>query len=361
MTFMVRAGAAAAAGPGSSAPVEVLFTAPDTVSVRPIEDERVGDREVKIQTVLAGISHGTELNILRGTAPGFRRRWNERLRLFDGGRPRKQFPVAPGYECVGRIVTAGRGVNDLDRDRLIWIDRPHRTSHVVPQREARAGLLSESMTPERGIFCALARVALGAIHDGGIRIGDRVAIVGLGAIGLLAVQLARLNGAAAVFALDREPRRLAMAEQLGAVPIDTSGGGVRELKRRTRRPGVDVALETSGRYEGLQTAIASAAVAGRVVIVSSYQGGAGALSLGEEFHRNRIDLIASMTVNGAPHRAAPHWDLRRLNETARHLLAEGALETDPLITHVFPLGDAPRAYALLRDRPGECIRIALRP
>lgn len=342
-------------------PVEVLFTAPDTVSVRPIEDEQVGYRQVKIRTVLAGISHGTELNMLRGTAPGFRRRWNERLRVFDDGGPGKRFPVAPGYECVGRIVAAGRDVGDVDCDRLIWIDRPHRTLHVVSQREAREGVLPPAMTPERGIFCALTRVALGAVHDAGIKLGDRVAVVGLGAIGLLAVQLARLNGARTVFVLDRDGRRLAMAARLGAIPVDTSDGGVRRLKRGTRRPGVDIAIETSGQYDGLQVAIASAAVAGRIVVVSSYQGAADGLRLGEEFHRNRIDLIASMTVNHAPHRSAPHWDVRRLNETARRLLTDGALETEPLITHVFPLHEAPRAYELLRDRPGECIRVALRP
>lgn len=335
---------------------EVLFTAPDVVEVRSAEDVPPGRGEVKVKTLLSGISHGTELNLLRGTAPGFHRRWNSLDRIFEDATPHKRYPVAPGYESVAVVVSLGLGVHGISLGSLVWLDRPHKTGHVIPAAEARAGLLSPSMTPERGIFCALARVALGAVHDAAIKVGDRVAVVGLGAIGLLCVQLARMNGALDVFALDRAPRRLKMAERFGAIPVEIS-----HQRSGRSHSGADVVLETSGQYRGLQLAIACCAVGGSVVTVSSYQGTGRDLNLGEEYQRNRIALLSSMTVNGAPHRCHPHWDLARLNETARRLLSEGSLIVEPLITHVFSLEDAPCAYQLISRSPEECIRVALSP
>ena len=66
------------------------------------------------------------------------------------------------------------------------------------------------------VFTDPARFALAAIHDAEIKLGDRVAIFGLGAIGMLALQMARLDGAAQVIAVDPIPERLELAHQLGA-------------------------------------------------------------------------------------------------------------------------------------------------
>ena len=72
------------------------------------------------------------------------------------------------------------------------------------------------MTPEQAIILALAGVALAAIHDARIKVGDRVAIFGLGAIGLLAVQLANLAGAGWIDAIDLYPMRRVPAARFGA-------------------------------------------------------------------------------------------------------------------------------------------------
>jgi threonine dehydrogenase-like Zn-dependent dehydrogenase len=123
--------------------------------------------------------------------------------------------------------------------------------------------------------------------------------------------------------------------------------------------GADVAIETSGAAAGLQDAIASAVLGGRVVAVGFYQGGANALRLGEEWHHNRLELISSMGAWSAPHRAHPAWNRQRVMATVLDLLASGRVEVDALPTRTFRFDEAVDAYAWLDEHPNEAVKVAL--
>jgi len=101
--------------------------------------------------------------------------------------------------------------------------------------------------------------ALSGLRDGHVRIGDRVAVFGLGAIGLLAVQLARLAGVSFLAAVDPIPRRREVALSNGADVVlnswDTDAG--LEIRKATLKKGADVVIETSGDYSALHHAIRS--------------------------------------------------------------------------------------------------------
>jgi threonine dehydrogenase-like Zn-dependent dehydrogenase len=203
-------------------------------------------------------------------------------------------------------------------------------------------------------------VALGGVHDAALCLGDTVVIVGLGTVGLLAAQMARRTGAR-VIGVDRYPLRIAAAEALGATTVLAEPGfdvaaRVRDL---TGPAGADAAIEASGSYTGLHEAIRCLRVGGRVATVASYYGQQPGLRLGEEYHRNRITLISSMTVNGCPQRQHPAWDLDRLNATARDLVTSGRVRTDGLITHRIPFTRAAEAYALITDTPQNTIKVVL--
>jgi threonine dehydrogenase-like Zn-dependent dehydrogenase len=115
---------------------------------------------------------------------------------------------------------------------------------------------------------------------------------------------------------------------------------------------IDFAVEASGRYEALGVALRSVRPGGRVVVVSSYGNQDSGLLLGHEFHRNRVTLLSSMTVNGCAHRAAPLWDFDRLNFEAARLLSTGALDVECLISDEIPFTSAQSAYRRLAgDRP----------
>jgi threonine dehydrogenase-like Zn-dependent dehydrogenase len=122
---------------------------------------------------------------------------------------------------------------------------------------------------------------------------------------------------------------------------------------------VDVAIETSGSTAGLHDAVAAPGLGGTVVTVGFYQGGAPELRLGEEWHHNRLDMVSSMGAWGAPHRAYPAWDRRRVMRAVVGLLASGELRTDALPVRHFPFEQAVDAYGWLDANPNEAVKVAL--
>ncbi|GAA0480111.1 oxidoreductase [Actinoplanes capillaceus] len=309
-------------------------------------------------SLLSGISHGTESAWLSGHASALYRRWNPAGRHFVN-EPGRAYPIAPGYECVARIAAVGPGVTAVAPGDLVALDRPHADAHIVTEQAAAAGVLPAGLNPARAVFFVLARVALGGVHDAQLSLGDTVVVVGLGTVGLLAAQQARLSGAK-VIGIDRYALRVNAARGLGIEAIlseqDTDCAiAVRDL---AGPHGADAAIEASGSYSALHEAIRSVRPGGRVVTVSSYHGNSEGLRLGEEYHRNRVTLLSSMTVNGCRPRDAG-WDLDRLNQTAREQVVTGTVHVDPLITHRVPFTDAADAYRLITDAPHETIKVVL--
>lgn len=337
----------------------LLITGPGTVEVIAERLPPLGPTDVYARTVLSAISHGTERAWLDGQAAALHHHWDPEQRIYRPG-PGRAFPVAPGYETVARVSQLGDQVTGLKVGDLVCLDRPHADGHLVDEATAAAGLLADGVQAEAAVFFVLARVALGAVHDAAVSLGDTLIVMGLGTVGLLAAQQAALAGGR-VIGVDRYTRRLAVAEQLGidTIVADSQTDIAVEVRRRTGPHGADAAIEASGSYTGLHEAIRCLRVGGRVATVASYHGDQPGLRLGEEYHRNRITLISSMTVNGCPQRNHPAWTMDRLNTTARQLVTSGQVRTDMLITHRIPFERAADAYALITDRPQDTIKVVL--
>lgn len=324
----------------------------------------LGPREIRVKALVSGISHGTELSLYRGTSAFADRVFDRGLRAFvTPDEPAATYPAPLGYELVGRVDEAGPDVDELAAGDLVHVGAPHREAATLDLDTAAGSTYPPVRLPEDGplerwLFVSVGAVALVAAHDAQIKLGDHVAVIGLGAIGLLLVQMARLAGAARVVAVDPVPARRDLALALGAdAAFDTDDPGV-AIKRSTGR-GVDVAVETSGATAGLQAAVSAPGLGGRVVTVGFYQGGAPELRLGEEWHHNRLDMVSSMGAWGAPHRASPAWDRPRVMQAVVDLLASDAVRTDALPVRHFPFAQAVDAYGWLDDNPNEAVKVAL--
>jgi threonine dehydrogenase-like Zn-dependent dehydrogenase len=235
----------------------------------------------------------------------------------------------------------------------------HRQTALKP--EAALYRIPEAVDEETMVFTDPARFALAAIHDAEIKLGDRVAVFGLGAIGMLALQMAQLDGAAQVIAVDPIPERLELARQMGAdlvINPEEKDAGM-TIKQATGGSGVDVALEISGAYASLQQAIRGVHKEGLVVTASYYGDRTSPLDLSREWHHNRITLRSSMPVWDCFHRNHPMWDLVRLERAAISLLEEQKLNVKPLIGARIPFEDAAEAYKLIDQSAGDKIKIIL--
>jgi threonine dehydrogenase-like Zn-dependent dehydrogenase len=323
---------------------------------------------VRIRALLSGISHGTELNLYRGGSVFGERVFDRELRAFVRPEtPQDTYPARLGYALVGVVEEVGSDVDEPAVGALVHAGVPHADQAVLDvDSAARATYplvrLPSVEPPQWSLFVSLAAVALVALHDARLKLGDHIAIIGLGAIGLLLVQLARLSGAACVTAVDPVASRRELALELGAdAAPDVQGlpDGAGSAIKRLAGGGADVAVETSGNTAGLHDALASVGLGGTVVTVGFYQGGATALRLGEEYHHNRLEMVSSMGAWGAPHRAYPAWDRPRVMQTVVELFASGRLRTDSLPIRRFPFEQAVEAYAWLDANPNEAVKVAL--
>jgi D-arabinose 1-dehydrogenase-like Zn-dependent alcohol dehydrogenase len=142
---------------------------------------------------------------------------------------------------------------------------------AVPAQNAI--LLPDEIPFEEGatLMCASA-TALHALRRGRVKDGERVAVFGVGGLGMSAVQLAKALGAVEVYAVDIKRDKLELASEYGAVPIDAGRlDAVDEIRKLTEGKGVDVALEMIGLPVTMKQTIASLGVLGRAVIVGLSQ------------------------------------------------------------------------------------------
>jgi len=344
-------------------PYELLLTEPRAIRLARYDDPPLGPDQVRAEAIVSGVSHGTELALYRGISPFAGRRFDTDLRLFVDDPEGQGYPMRLGYEWVGIVREAGQDVRGVGVGDRVHLSLAHRETQTVPIADDPAApwtVLPADLDPERAALLQSATIALQAIHDARLKIGDKVAVFGLGAFGLLAVQLARLNGADWIAAVDPLGGRQRLARRLGAdVTFDPAACDAgREVKLAAGR-GVDVAVEFSGRYDALHDALRSVRLAGTVVAAGFYVGGAGSeLRLGEEWHHNRLTMVSSMSAWGAPHREAG-WDRRRLRATALRLLADGRLDVDGFISHRIPFARAAEAYELIDSSPESTLRVLL--
>jgi 2-desacetyl-2-hydroxyethyl bacteriochlorophyllide A dehydrogenase len=337
----------------------VAFRAPREVALVPYEERAPDEREVRVRTLFSGISAGTELTAYRGSNPYVTKRWDGERRLFVDGQPAFEYPLQGwGYEQVGEIEELGPGVERLKPGDVVWGVWGHKSAAVVPEVLVAERLLADA-PPLAGVFARIGAVALNAVLDADIHVGEVVAVFGLGVPGLIAAQLARLNGGTVV-AVDRLPRRLELARALGAAHVvdATSRSAAEEIKELTGGRGADASIELSGSYPALHEAIRATAYASRVVVAGFAQGEAAALRLGEEFHHNRIELVCSQASGVAP-RLAHRWSMLRLEQTVMALRAQGRLELEPLVSHVVPADAVAHAFRLLDERPEDAVQVVL--
>ncbi|HEX8096328.1 zinc-dependent alcohol dehydrogenase [Jatrophihabitans sp.] len=330
----------------------VRFLGDRKVDLHPTEPLVPAPDQVRLRTLYSGISSGTELATYAGSNPYLHRGWNAESRLFLDGSPSIEYPVAgAGYEEVGEVVEVGAQSDGVEVGDLVWGIWGHRSDGVLAAADAAAQKLPVGIDPLTGVFARVGAVALNAVIDADVHVGETVAVFGQGVIGLLATRLLSLSGAD-VIAIDLEPQRLRLSREFGArhtmLATDDPAEVVRDL---TAGLGADVCIELSGSYRALQEAIRTCAYSGRVIASGFYQGDATGLRLGEEFHHNRIELVSSQ-ISGPPPRYAHRWTRQRLHRGFMRLVTQARIDPLPLVSRVLPASEVSKAFELITDTPG---------
>ncbi len=326
----------------------LFFTGPRSLELREEAAPEPGPGELRVRSVLSAISPGTELLIYRGEAPHAMAA-DASIAALSGD---LAFPLKYGYACVGVVDATGDGVDAAWLNRRVFAFNPHESVFVAPVGAVHA--IPDVIPDEDAAFLPNMESALSFVLDGAPLIGERVAVIGQGVVGLLTTALLTRMSPEALIAVERVAFRRDWAARLGATQVlDPSDG----LALDAVRERADLTFELSGAPAALDTAIALTGFGGRVVIGSWYGSKLVTLDLGGRFHRSRIQLRASQVSTLAPELAA-RWDKARRFAYAWRLLAE--LKPSRLITQRVAFDDAARAYQLLDAAQHLALQVVLR-
>jgi len=296
-----------------------------------------------VQTLVSAVSAGTELLFLRGEVP-VNMEVDSAIPALNGA---VRYPLRYGYACVGRVIEAGE---EQDRGWLgctVFAFHPH-ASHFVAST-AQILPVPDDLTPHRAALLPNMETAVNLVMDGQPGIGERVAVIGLGVVGLLTIALLARFPLETLLAVDPLPQRRGLATAMGA----HAALAPEEL---TEWSGYDLVYEVSGSPIALNTALALTGFAGRIVIGSWYGVKQAPLDLGGAFHRSRIRLLASQVSTIDP-RWSGRWNKKRRIDLAWAMLR--TVEIERLITHRLPVEEAPTAYRLLEQEPEHTLQVLL--
>ena len=306
----------------------------ETPLMVPEEAENSGEF-VTVESFYSGISRGTESLVFHGRVP---KTEYARMRapFQEGDFP---WPVKYGYANVGRVVD---GPAELC-GKMVFCLYPHQDRYRVPV--AAVTPLPAGLPPERAILAANMETAVNGLWDGLPGIGDRIAVVGLGVVGLLVAWLASRIPGTRVTAIDTNPDRQAVAEALGLV---FSTGSAPDDH--------DLVVHASGYPSGLETALSLAGQEATLVEMSWYGDQPVSAPLGAAFHPRRLTLKSSQVGQISPVRV-PRWDYRKRLALALELLQDETL--DVLISGECRFDDLPKSMAriLIDGRNTLCHRI----
>ena len=251
------------------------------------------------------------------------------------------FCLAGNYHKCARSRTFGHG------GLLGSLPGTQADAAVVPFADVTLRRVPNGLSDEIALFAGdVMGTGYHAVHAAGLEPGQSVAVLGMGPVGLSAVQVARAAGAGSVLAVDTVAERLELARQLGAIPVHLTEQQPREVaKQLTEGRGVDASIDAVGHADALDLALRLVRNAGTVVVLGVYAEPC-------QVHMGLVWLKA-LTLRAGPANVIAHFD--RVLE----LLKSGALDPSPLITHHFSLDDAAEAYELYDRR--EAIKVVLRP
>lgn len=256
-------------------------------------------------------------------------------------------PCLDGHQaqCGGKAAGGWRFGNTIDGAQAEYL--------LVPNASSNLEIIPDGLTDEEVLMCPdIMSTGFGGAENGGVRIGDIVAIFAQGPIGLCATAGAKLKGASLIIVVDGVDARLDVSKRLGAdITINyTTADPLAEIMRLTNGRGVDVAIEALGTQETFETCLRALKPGGTLSSLGVYSGklsmplDAFAAGLGD--HK----IITTLCPGGKER-------MRRL----MNVVASGRVDLKPMVTHRFKLDQIEQAYDLFANQRDGVLKIAITP
>ncbi|TVY07986.1 zinc-dependent alcohol dehydrogenase [Paenibacillus cremeus] len=339
---------------------KLVAVKPRVAELLDYEDRAVASYEVKIKVQFASPKHGTEVVDFRGLSPFIDEEFNEEWKMFmprpEGQKKGIVFgEFQLGNQVVGTICEVGTDVTEYQVGDVVSTYGPIMETVIVNGvNNYKLRKMPKGASWKNAVCYDPAQFAMGAVRDANVRAGDYVVVVGLGAIGQIAIQLAKKAGASIVIGVDPIEHRCEIAKKHGADytfnPIGCDLGY--EIKKLTNKMGVDSIIETSGSSSALQAALRGIAYGGTISYIAFAKPFPEGFNLGREAHFNNAKIVFSR-ASSEPNPDYPRWNRKRIEDTCWELLMNGYLNCEDLIDPVVAFEECAEAYMNFVDQNPE--------
>ncbi|GCE10774.1 zinc-dependent alcohol dehydrogenase [Tengunoibacter tsumagoiensis] len=322
--------------------LNIVFTGKDQVEVYEEPVRKPGARDILVQANYSLISTGTEsICLSRNFDPGSH---------WDGW---IKYPFHTGYSLVGRVIEKGAEVTNVEVGARVALRCEHKQYTVVSTDEIDIYHIPEGVAEEDATWFHIATIVQNGIRYAEHRLGDTVAVIGLGLLGQLVVQYARLLGARQIIAIDLAEPRLEMAKEHGATTVLKMGAAQArdEVLRLTNGQGVNIVYDVTGAAPVFAQALQLLRPFGRLVILGD-TGSPTQQHLTKDVITKGISIVAAHDMHGefvASERC--YWNNLHQGELFFEYIRRGDMRVHDLITHRYAPQQAAEAYRMLtRER-----------
>ncbi len=319
---------------------QIMFQKPGVAEFVPLKVREPGPTDVVVKVMFTLISAGTEKAYFSGSE-----------------NTAQKFPANVGYSSVGYVVKTGSAVKNFKEGDRVFVGYGGHSSYNVKDQK-HVIKIPDNVSFEEAVFTRVISFPLAAVRRARIEIGESVVVVGLGMLGLFAVQLARLNGALPLIAVGNRDVRKEKALEYGAdFVLDPNDPELTEkifkiTEQRTVMKGANVVIETSGSESGLLKCLEYTAKRARVLLNGCNRVMTQPVDFYKYVHLRGVEMIGVHGQTRLPHNSAPgNWTARRDYYTVLRLIADGRITVKDMINEIASPRDAASVYdRLLNDR-----------
>jgi threonine dehydrogenase-like Zn-dependent dehydrogenase len=314
---------------------QLIITGPRTAVFEEVPIPACPTDGIVVRAKLTAISTGTELRVFRAIPVDKEGRYlHERIPFV--------LPAENGYSMLGEVVEAGTDATGVAVGDRVFVPAPHKQYAAVSARLAIK--IPAAISDEQAVFLNILEVGHIALRRGSPAIGENVAIIGQGVIGLSVLAYCQAFGFRTVV-VDENPTRLSIAQRIGSdLAVSASEVGfVDRIVEFSDGQGADLVLEAASRWAAVETAMAIARPGGRVVVVSRHTDVPQFNPVGHPYLGKRLSLLTSYGHEPDGQR----WDRVRSFALTLQLLSRQRLAIQPMITHRFDWSRIPEVYGQL--------------
>ena len=262
------------------------------------------------------------------------------------------FPKSLGYCGVGRVMQIGAFVKNIAvGDRVLVYHGMHMRYNVTPAADVTK-VDDDSISSLDAAFVVIATMGLGGVRKLELEIGESAMVMGLGLLGIFALQFCRLNGAYPVIAADLNPARRQLALKLGAdYAFDPSAPDfVEQVKAVTKGKGVRATVEVTGISAAMKQALECSSWMGRIALLGCTRVSDCAVDYYQQVHCPGVKLIGAHNFVRPKVESYPrHWTHQDDCKAILDLIAAGRVKVAPMVSRVVSPKDAAEIYDQLCD------------